>query len=590
MPIGYGYVKREASDYIDWSKLGQDFSKMLSDVNIKREASKEAFNQATRVALDNLANAPQGKFQDGNKLITDFAADAQAKIQLDERLFKSGLLKQKDYIFNRQNLVDGTKTMFDLQKYYEDNYNKRMEGVQNGTLQPLNTHMLANVEGFADFNNTKAIIDPTTGTVNLAKMVKRSVNGVDVLVPDTNNTVPVNVLKGKILTEIKSFDVDAAMNNAKASLGTRIESIYNAATLSGAGTITKLTGPDALKKYPKFSDTINDFNKALSGMTASFLSDPHHLTSVLTMNTGKYDAESFTYDKAEADADASKILLKLNAAGLPVMDEKSKNYSTQYKEAEDWIKTQFMSKLDSERAISTTSQSQLQYRPFDANAYNATQTDKEAMNFGKNLAYLTTGDAAQKQLAVDYFKSVKGVKAVNTTLEGVDITLDSGTVVPYIYSSSTPNDFMGSIVKALNLEGLPENKILESARKNASKYITSYAASGIKTGTTITGKKVTPADEYDAQAGKLNESFIVKDDQDKSANSIATIVSDLGFSTKPTGWINNIVKVSTPDGKKSIEIDVGEDATTEINKLKAWMGQFTPEQKEQFYNINHPPR
>jgi hypothetical protein len=285
MATYYKYAERSADSQVNWAEVGKGISDMLKQEVTIREEKKAAIDQATREFQRTLENAPQGQFQDANKFTNDYAHSMMEQQMIDNRLLKSGQMKLQDFTYRRQNYVDGTSTLFDLQKLYQDNYKTKMEGIQSGELQPLTGANMASVEGFADFSKSKAVIDPTTGVVNVGIMKPNATTGVMEL---TNDVAPVNVIKGKILANIPAFKVEDAMNSTVKVFGDRIETLYDIATKTKAGTITKLTGIGALEaaKNPQFKTEIDLFNKAIDETITSYFADPYHLSSVLTMQVG----------------------------------------------------------------------------------------------------------------------------------------------------------------------------------------------------------------------------------------------------------------------------------------------------------------
>jgi len=461
MATYYKYAERQEDAYVDWSAIGKQVSDSLLEEKKFREDKKAKIDEDSRQLGIQISNAPQGQFQDGNKFTLQYASDAQQARLLQDKLLKSGQLSLKDYTVQRQNLNDGTNQVFDLAKLYQENYKSRMERVQKGELQAMNVANLASVEGFADFSKSQAVINPKDGTVNLAGLEIDPATGLKKV---TNNIVPVSVLKGKILAEIPTFKVDDAMNKAKAGLGSRVETLYKAATITGAGTLTQLTGVGAIGRYPQYAGVIKDFNKALDNQVASWFSNPYNLSSVLTENLSKYNSESFTYDKEEAKADPSKILLKINpSTQLPTLDESGANYAAQKKEAEEWVKSSFLAKLDSEVKKTTTAQTgELNTEGIKYRADKA-EKEKDAINFGEQLANLISGDKNKADAAVKYFAGL-GVD-LRRGAKQIEISDKSGNFIPYAYGSKSPQELEKAIVSALNVNGLPEDLILQNSAR-----------------------------------------------------------------------------------------------------------------------------
>jgi len=241
----YKYAERSADSQINWYQVGKDITDMISTEKKIREEKRAAIDEGIRQDFQTLADAPQGLQGDtSNKFTTDFAESVKQQSIIDNKLLKSGQMSVKDWTLRRQNKMDGTKNLFDLSKLYQQVYKDRMEKFQTldadgmAGIQALNAFNMSSVEGFADFSKSRAIIDPRDGTINIGIMAPNPKTGVMEL---TKDVMPVSVARGKILAEIPTFQVYNALTKAEASLGTEVQSLYKAATLAGAGSITEFT-------------------------------------------------------------------------------------------------------------------------------------------------------------------------------------------------------------------------------------------------------------------------------------------------------------------------------------------------------------
>jgi hypothetical protein len=409
MSTYYKYAEQSADSQVNWAEVSRSVSDMLTEEVKIREQKKAAIDEAFQKDMQNLSNAPQGQWQDGNKFTNDYAHGLTQMQLSDYRLLKSGKMSVQDYTLRRQNYVNGTNTLFDLQKSYQNVYDDRMQGILSGKYQAMTGAEMAQVEGFKDFSNSRAVIDPYTGIVNVGKLVKNPITGVMELSKDV---VPVNVLKGKINTPIPTWDADGAINNIVGKLGENVDFLYGAAGTMRAGTITKLLGLGALQGeyakvgkdgkplYPQFKDSIDNINKGINDAISSAFSNPYNISSVLTQNTGNYNQDSYTYDKNVAANDKSKILLKIDATtGLSTLDKESPNFKAQEQEARNWVRGQMLSKMDAKRELSTTGTTPFAPRETEGER-EAREGRKSAVTNAQLVGALWGGSEAEIQEAV----------------------------------------------------------------------------------------------------------------------------------------------------------------------------------------------
>lgn len=467
MSTYYNYAERNAESYVNWGQIGKDVSKMLTDESDIREKKKKEIDDQSREFAKTLSEAPQGQYQDGNNLINSFAADMQQQRLMDDRLLKSGQMKLKDYTLRRQNNVDGTTTLCDLQKVYQSTKKTMMDGITSGDLQALNNWNMQQMEAYQDFSNSKAVIDPATGIVNLGK-TKLNDQGLRVL---TNEVIPVNVMRNLMTTPIATFKVNETLDSVKKGLGSRIQTMQELASLTKTGTLTKLTGIGALEQFSgteegkKYQGVVDNWNSAIDDQMSSLLAaNKYNLTSILTQNTGKYGSNSFTYDKKEAASDPTKILMIQNSSSsLPEMDPNAPHYKEQYEEAKGWMKDQLLSKIDLEVSKTITPQTQ-QLRSKTEAEEKAKERDDMAKNLGIQLGRIHSGNDAQQQGAVDYIRNMEGVEKVIRTPKGLDITINGQTVSTPFKEGATKEDFGRSIVSVFNALKLPEEKVISALK------------------------------------------------------------------------------------------------------------------------------
>jgi hypothetical protein len=423
MATYYKYAERNADSQVNWAEVGKGISDMLKQEVEIRNKKKADIDQATREFQNVLQNAPQGQYQDANKFTNDYAHSMMEQQMIDNRLLKSGQMKLQDYTYRRQNYVDGTNTLFELQKLYQDNYKTKMEGIQSGKLQALTGANMASIEGFADFSKSKAIIDPSTGVVNVGIMRPNPDTGVMEL---TQDVAPVNVLKGKILADIPTWDANAAINNTVKNMGEIKNTLFTAATTTKQGSVIELLGlkQNEASTDPAVKAVVDNANKAIDQQINSYFANPYNITSVLTENVGTYSQESFTYNKEEAAKDKSKILIKINpSTGLPTIDTDGANYKAQLTEAKDWVRTQLLARLDNEKDIKPTGFQPYGPQPQQWQLAQQQQAQSDVL-VANQVGALYGGDNKAIQGATTFFRDINpAVRKVTRDATGVTVTL-----------------------------------------------------------------------------------------------------------------------------------------------------------------------
>jgi hypothetical protein len=91
------------------------------------------------------------------------------------------------------------------------------------------------------------------------------------------------------------------------------------------------------------------------------------------------------------------------------------------------------------------------------------EKEKDAINFGEQLANLVSGDANKADAAVKYFAGL-GIDLRRGTTQ-IEVSDKSGNFIPYAYGNKSSQELEKAIVSALNVNGLPEDLILKNAAR-----------------------------------------------------------------------------------------------------------------------------
>jgi hypothetical protein len=184
MPLGYKYVERDATDYVNWAEIGKNMSDMLSTENKIREEKKAAIDEDSRQLGVTLSKYPQGQDANARTAALKLADDATQYKNMQLKLLKSGKLKLRDYLINTQNLKDDITRSFDALDSYQKGYGETMDRYRAGTGSVMEVNKWAKLEEIGgDWGGVQFVINPVNGVLNLAKTKKKTIDGKEVVFP-----------------------------------------------------------------------------------------------------------------------------------------------------------------------------------------------------------------------------------------------------------------------------------------------------------------------------------------------------------------------------------------------------------------------
>ena len=431
MATYYKYAERSAESQINWAEIGKNMTDMLqSEVSI-REEKKAAIDAASREFGEKLANPPQGEHKSANQWALEYGDNASQYMLMQDRLLKQGLLKPRDYMVTRQNLMDGTKQAFNLTKEFQETFKMKMDRYKKGESQDLELFLNAQAEKFGDFTKSQLYINPTDGSVNVAMKERKVIDGKEVFVmnQNPNEFTTISSLRNTIAGTYDKFDTNAVTTAFADSLGKEETASIVFGTLSKGGSITTVeditsrTDLDADGKTVMFK-----FIDAENQMITAALENPYNRLSVLT-NTKKFAPNgkqySFTYDEADAKANPEKVLLKVDSATGQPTPEFSEE---QMKVSNEAMRTEVRAKYDYKKGIDPTAQAQLQESSQAARAARAGDQEKAAAAGAWNQLY-TGKTAAEKKAAADILLGTP--IAQQAGLLGIDMSQNGKITLKY---------------------------------------------------------------------------------------------------------------------------------------------------------------
>lgn len=565
----YGYVERNAGDFVNWSAIGENLVQVIQEEGRRRIAIKEEIDKADREWGNILVNPPQGLATKFNEWALDAANQGSAYRLMTTRLLKSGKMSLNDYLVSRQNAIDGYAGLFDLIKEYNAEAESRINDYNNGKTAALDMDVMGDIESFANYSKTGIYINPVNGEVNIAfkdETTDANGNKIYTMSNNPNKFSTVNSLQNRIKTRYNKFDVKTSMDQMYASMGTHLEVIEKVrATTGKQGQFWSYTDPMLKKNLPKNAQgAFMKFEEAETMMLNSYLNNNFNTASVLTdykgvdEKTGK--TFGFTWDAAEAAANSNLILKKLDDNGnlvLQISDE-------QKNQAREYLRVEARMRYDRQEAVSTTGTT-----PF-APQRMPTPKDPEdlsAMTVAKEIAALLTGTQELSDAAAYYF----GTQGIVIDKKGSALTI-SGKPVTMPSSGLTPFDFATSLIPALNPQGINQTKIMNHLKQylGGSLNLTSSSASP---------SAPTPKSPYDKASYESfintnlyyanGDNSIVEDDPTLTAKNLNNKFNRLGFTFKGQGVTDDEIVIYGDNGASAtFAID---DAGQSLEAIKQWM-------------------
>jgi hypothetical protein len=411
----YKYANRDAESQVNWADVGSGVSKMFEDEASTRIQKRKQIDDATREAQNLISTAPKGDFDLANQWVSDYANKAQEQLLMAQRLLKSGQMKPQDYTAMRQNVEDGTNQLFDVMVEMQETYGKHMERYQNGEAEEFERWQMEQIEGLGNLKSTSSYIDGSTGLVSIGKQVFNEEKGVYELDKSENSFATISQLRDRVGGFYDKFDLDGVLNEKQEALGEVSEAVAEVAKVGGGlnqviETMDKKEGNYSLKD----EQVVRDYKEFENGMVEAILSNENHMRSILASDVAESPLGieyTFTYDENEwnesKNEDGQTNLIFIDRSGSaprPV-------FTSEQKEAADnYIRTQFRSKIDQTKSIKTSTRP---YAPADRSSntrYDRQYKNelKSVENAASNIGKLYYGDQNEVSEALHFLRNMKG--------------------------------------------------------------------------------------------------------------------------------------------------------------------------------------
>ena len=435
MSTGFGYVRDSKPNIINWADIGKQMSDAISADQADRQGRKDDIAKQDAEYAKSLLDQPQGSYEEANRFISDFSQQAAQQALRDLQDLKRGAISEQEYYQRRANLKSGTDLMFTAGKKFNENYGAAMESIKNGESSVLLADIKAKMEGYLNFANTGAYINPLTASVNVSTRDK-----------DGNiSSKPGDFMTASELVKLSTedfaqFKLDETVKKVVDSLGT----LEFRDSLGVLRSINSLDPRDLKKFRGEIDGALDDEVNAIVGDVNSKVA-----ASILADHSGKDYNLSFDIN----NTDPNKIVY--DPQGNVVLTKDQLN------EAKAIVRRKFMQSFD--RKV----QRPIKKEPtaIDRKEASGRQARLENVRF---LSYLYDGTDAQKQLARDYYIGNKDnkIQDIDFTETGFTVTYtDKSGLDPIPYSYTTTDsegvktnkgkkDFMESITGITGLDNI----------------------------------------------------------------------------------------------------------------------------------------
>lgn len=575
MATYYKYAERDASSQVNWAEITSNMVNSLKEAEAIRESKRQAINDATAELGATLSESPQGDHRGLNEFAMTYANNAQQMRLMQDQLLKSGQLKLKDYNIGRANLTQGTTQLFNLGKKYQAVYSDRMKKFQDGTTSQLDADMLARLEGFANFSNHEAYINPTNGQVSIGKLVEKDVDGKKVVTMDRTpgNFTTVQQLNFSLSQEILKYQLD----NLDAEV----------AKFADTYLIT-----DGLYRTIDDVREMKDFDLMVNDMVQSQVQVPNDVASILKDYVGSFNT---VFNKEEQDENSILMIEDPSqpGSGKMIMDVTSEMGKKQKAKAEEFLRRHIDKQLgrkETKKEPTPPRESRILAR----NKEKAQANSVELWNsmYGDNLTKPEIKRKAKSLLSDPYLRDVVGLRYIdikddgkgNVTLEvkykdetlnrtgenaliigksGTPITADSWSLVgTEIHQQTNPKKRM--IGASEDVDGYsPGSSLNQRDEKKIPAQVDPVLSRNVflenLTGTTLEGEKVSLKDFNNTE-----EVFM---------EAFKDVFKELGLTIEQADVKGDVIKILGTDDKEITRISTQYKGSGQqfINFLKGYL-------------------
>ena len=460
----YGYIERENNTALDWQTIGKELSDGLLKAGKDRQDRRDEIEQDSIDYQTTLDESPSGNYKTANTFALNHATDASRARLIQDRLFKNGIMSDRQYTVARQNLRDDTNSLFGLSKEYQKEYDTKMVRFKNDENQVLESMLMENIEGLANLSNAGTFINMESGQVSIGTYVGEGDERKLSRSPEHHMTV--NQMRNRYKQQYDKFDLSGTMTLEAEGVAQFTTALRTAGGENYVGTIESLLDPTQRGRDASgaLTDAISDFEKYEKEMINSYIGNEYQALSILT-NSLKFDPDGNAYYptldpllKGKVKDKKNYVLVEDDGSGTITVDMTKDQMEATFKTAQ----TNFRNKLDYKETKAVYTEPKKTDTSKQNNKIEA--AEEEAISSWNTLYH---GTNEQKKTAITNLlnsKIAKGVRndgsdsilAIDITKNGeIEVTYKDSTlnqVIPYDAENITLEDWarLGNFVHGVD--------------------------------------------------------------------------------------------------------------------------------------------
>ena len=165
------YAQRDLEkQYVNWGQVAKDVTAGITTIAGERKARKDALDNLTNEAMENLSAVPDVQSQNAGALIINASDMSKKNLQIQYDLMKRGLISTKDFqLFLQQQKNDYSSYSTSI-KNWDGWYQKSLDKINKGEAAADELYNMVSLEGFGNLQDKALLTNPANGRLQLVQM------------------------------------------------------------------------------------------------------------------------------------------------------------------------------------------------------------------------------------------------------------------------------------------------------------------------------------------------------------------------------------------------------------------------------------